>query len=161
MHNIEAMVNPTSIFLLGITNIMFLLAKIHPSTFWGHFLIFHQTSQKKFHFFRKICWGFSKFLGVRWGFTGGWKITFSYFFEKWCIFKVLSPLGCFNKTFSCPMMYIIHSWHICALLQILFSFTPPQLKQPPTYFSKLKLFVDLFGEKWENVLKSVGASFDK
>ena len=57
MDNIEAMVNPTSIFLLGITNIMFLLAKIHPSTFLGHFLIFHQTSQKKFHFFRKICWG--------------------------------------------------------------------------------------------------------
>ena len=72
MDNIEAMVNPTSIFLLGITNIMFLLAKIHPSTFWGHFLIFHQTSQKKFHFFRKICWGFTGgSLGVRWGFTGG------------------------------------------------------------------------------------------
>ena len=61
MDNIEAMVNPTSIFLLGITNIMFLLAKIHPSTFWGHFLIFHQTSQKKFHFFSK------NMLGVGWG----------------------------------------------------------------------------------------------
>ena len=70
MDNIEAMVNTTSIFLLGITNIMFLLAKIHTSTFLGHFLIFLQTSQKIFHFFGKICWGFTGgSVGVRWGFS--------------------------------------------------------------------------------------------
>ena len=82
---------------------------------------------------------------------------------QFCIFKVLSPLACFNKTFSCPMMHIIHSWHIYALLQKRFSLNPqPTPTQPPTYFvKKMKLFVDFFCKNWKNVLKSVGASFDK
>ena len=47
---------------------MFLLAKIHPSTFLGHFLIFHQTSPKSFHFL------FEKYVG---GWLGIEKILFS------------------------------------------------------------------------------------
>ena len=72
MSNIEVIVPSTSIFLLGIIYMMFLLTKTRTNTFCDIFSLFTKQVKNKCQYFGKICWGLGGWLGVDCGLSEKW-----------------------------------------------------------------------------------------
>ena len=99
----------------------------------------------------EVDWGLKKYIFI--------------FFSEMLHFQGFGTPSLFSQNiFLSNDVYHTFLTYICSSAKTFFA--QPPGSQPPanpqhTLSKKMKLFVDSFGEKWENVPTSVGASFDK